>query len=89
MSQPLPLDEAVRALKLDPTRAVVARVDDLTVEMRVARPADEAQVPSPEVSAADLLRDLGPWEGESDAEFDDLFRNVRQKTNRVVPNLDR
>jgi hypothetical protein len=31
---PLPLDEAVRALKRDPTQPVVARVDDLTVEMR-------------------------------------------------------
>jgi hypothetical protein len=34
VSQPLPLDEAVRALKRDPTQPVVARVDDLTVEMR-------------------------------------------------------
>ncbi|HEX4475266.1 MAG TPA: hypothetical protein VH142_09335 [Polyangiaceae bacterium] len=34
MSQPLPLDEAVRALKRDPTQPVVACVDDLTVEMR-------------------------------------------------------
>ena len=34
MAQPLPLDEAVRALKRDPTQPVVTRVDDLTVEMR-------------------------------------------------------
>jgi hypothetical protein len=34
VAQPLPLDEAVRALKRDPTQPVVARVDDLTVEMR-------------------------------------------------------
>jgi hypothetical protein len=40
VTQPVPLDEAVRALKLDPTRPVVARVDDLTVEMRTVPGTD-------------------------------------------------
>jgi hypothetical protein len=43
VSSPLPLYEAVQALKRDPTQPVVALVDDLTVEMRAARrPASQA-----------------------------------------------
>ena len=45
MSQPLPLDEAVRALKRDPTQPVVARVDDLTVEMRTVTAVHPAMAP--------------------------------------------
>jgi hypothetical protein len=45
VAQPLPLDEAVRALKRDPTQPVVTRVDDLTVEMRTVPGAAEHATP--------------------------------------------
>ncbi|HEX4336610.1 MAG TPA: hypothetical protein VH062_11895 [Polyangiaceae bacterium] len=76
-------------MKLDPSQSVVARVDDLTVEMRIAPSVNEAAGSVDETSAAELLVDLGPWEGESDEEFAKLWQNVRQKTNRVVPDFDR
>jgi hypothetical protein len=89
VSDPLALDEAVRALRLDPNRAVLVRVDDLTVEMRVASTSGATQPVASSVPASELLHDLGPWEGESTEELDALFTSVRQKSNRAVPDLDR
>jgi hypothetical protein len=55
------LQEALEALKRDPTHPVRARVDDLTVELRaVTEPAAE--------SAADAFREIGPWQGEETLE---------------------
>ena len=61
MSQPLALDQAVEALKRDPTHAVRARVGDMTVELRAVPDA----APAIERSAADALREIGAWEGDS------------------------
>ena len=81
MAQPLPLDEALKALKRDPTRPVRARVDDeLTVEVRAV--AGEG---TRKETIGDVLREIGRWEGESGAELDALF--VRQRGNRRVPDL--
>ena len=81
VSQPLPLDEALKALKRDPTQPVRARVDDqLTVEVRVV--SDES---AGEKRVGDLLREIGPWEGETGAGLDALF--VRHRGNRRVPDL--
>jgi hypothetical protein len=85
VSQPLPLDQAVEALKRDPTHAVRARVGDMTVELRAV--PDSA--PVVERSAADVLREIGPWEGETYDELVGLFVGVRQRTSRPVPDLDR
>jgi hypothetical protein len=49
------LEEAVERLRLDPFHPVETVVDDLHVEVRVKAPR----------SAADLFREVGPWEGES------------------------
>jgi hypothetical protein len=57
----------------------------MTVELR-------AVPDSPPVvgrSAADALREVGPWEGETYEELVALFAGVRQRTSRVVPDLDR
>jgi hypothetical protein len=81
--KPLPLDEAIQALKRDPTHPVRVRVDEeLTVEVRAVEPAAV-----PRRSAADAFRELGRWEGETDAELDALFADVRQRSNRQVPDL--
>jgi hypothetical protein len=83
VSQPLPLDEAIQALKRDPTQPVRVRVDEeLTVEVRAVDPAV-----APRRSAADAFRELGRWEGETGAELDALFADVRQRSNRQVPDL--
>ena len=90
VAQPLALDEALKALKRDPTQPVRARVDDeLTVEVRaVTDETAEVQSLAPgEKSAADLFREIGPWEGERGEELDALFANIRQKSNRRVPDL--
>ncbi len=81
VSQPLPLDEAIQALRRDPTHPVLVKVDDaLTVEVRVV----EAPAPAKK-TLGDLLREIGRWEGESGAELDALF--TRQRGNRQVPDL--
>jgi hypothetical protein len=81
VSLPLPLDEAIEALKRNPTQAVRARVDEgLTVELRVVTPSE-----APKKSAADVFRELGRWEGETGAELDALFE--RQRSNRSVRGL--
>ena len=83
MSDPLRLDEAVAALKRDPTHPVLARVEGLTVELRAVH--EQAQVKRE--SAADIFREIGPWEGETGEELDALFAAVRQRSNRRVANL--
>lgn len=81
VAQPLPLDEALKALKRDPTQPVRARVDDeLTVEVRAV--AAEA---AGKKTVGHLLREIGRWEGETGAALDALF--VRQRGNRRVPDL--
>ena len=85
MSQPLPLDEAIQALKRDPTHPVRVRVDEkLTVEVRAVEHGA-----LPKRSAADAFRELGRWEGETGADFGALFADVRQRSNRQVPDLPR
>ncbi|HEY4015550.1 MAG TPA: hypothetical protein VGM06_19545 [Polyangiaceae bacterium] len=85
MAQHLALDQAVEALKRDPTHAVRARVGDLMVELRAVQDSPLAVGRS----AADALREIGPWEGESYEELVALFEGVRQRTSRPVPDLDR
>ena len=85
MSQPLALDQAVEALKRDPTHAVRARVGDMTVELRAVPESPAA----PERTVAEVLREAGPWEGETYDELVALFADVRQRTSRSVPDLDR
>ena len=83
VSQPLALDEAIQALKRDPTHPVRVRVDEeLTVEVRAVEP-----LAAPRRSAADAFRELGRWEGETGEELDALFANARQRSNRQVPDL--
>lgn len=80
------LDEAVEALKRDPTQPVRAKVDDLTVELR-AVDAD-ASVTSGSGSAADVFREIGAWEGETLEELLAFFADARrQGGSRSVPRL--
>ena len=81
VGDPLRLDEALAALKRDPRHPVLARVEGLTVELR----AVEESAQAPRKSAADVFREIGPWEGERGDELDSLF--ARQRSNRRVPDL--
>jgi len=81
VSQPLPIDEAIQALRRDPTHPVRVKVDDaLTVEVRAVEPTPRAKK-----TLGDLLREIGGWEGERGPELDALF--TRQRGNRQVPDL--
>lgn len=76
------LDEALAALKRDPTKPVRARVGDLTVELR-AVPETRA-----DRSAADLFEEIGPWEGETTEELLAFFDEARRMgASRRIPNL--
>ena len=82
VAQPIPLDDAIKALKRDPAHPVLVKVDEeLTVEVRAVAP------PALKRSAADVFREVGPWEGETGEELDALFADVRQRSNRPVPGL--
>lgn len=82
MSHPLSLDDAIQALRRDPTRPVRAKVDDaLTVEVTAVEPTAPVQR-----TMGELLREVGRWEGESGAALDALF--TRQAANRNVPALE-
>jgi len=80
VAQPIPLDDALKALKRDPAHPVIVKVDDeLTVEVRAV-----VSGPALKRSAADVFREVGPWEGETSQELDALFDDVRQRSNRPV-----
>jgi hypothetical protein len=89
VTEPLRLDQAVEALRRDATQPVRARVDDdLTVEVRAVPAADEEarQLAPGEKSAADVFREIGPWEGETLEELLDLLQNARrERGSRNVP----
>jgi hypothetical protein len=88
VSQPLPLDQAVEALKRDPTHAVRARVDDLTVEIRAVPEGPTRPLAPGEKSAADVFREIGPWEGETLDELLAFFAEARRRGgNRNVRGL--
>jgi len=55
--------------------------EELTVEVRAVEPV------APKRSVADAFRELGRWEGETRADFDALFADARQRSNRQVPDL--
>ena len=55
----------------------------MTVEVRVVSALRAAR----RRSAADAFRELGRREGETGDTFDALFEDVRQRTNRRVPDL--
>ncbi len=63
------LEEAIEQLRRDPTRAVEAIVGDLRVEVRI----------KPQRSAADVFREVGPWEGES---MEDLLHRLEEERHR-------
>lgn len=82
MSQPLPLDEAIKALKRDPTHPVRVRVDEhLTVEVRAVPGIgrESRALAAGEQSAADVFREIGPWEGETPDELLEFLAEARRR----------
>jgi hypothetical protein len=69
------LEEAIQRLRLDPGHPVEAVVGDLRVEVRVKTPP----------SAADLFREIGPWEGESTEELLERFTGERRRGGSGEP----
>lgn len=63
------LEEAFERLRIEPNRPVEAEVGGLIVEMRV----------KPRRSAADVFREIGPWEGES---TEDLMQRLEEERRR-------
>ena len=83
VSHQQPLEDAIHALRRDPTHPVRVKVDEqLTVEVRAIVTGEASRK-----SAADSFRNLGRWEGETGTELDALFSDIRQRSNRRVPDL--
>lgn len=71
------------ALRRDPTHPVRATVDGMAVELRALEPeVGESR------RLGEVLREIGPWEGETHEELDAIFRDVRQRSVRSVPSFD-
>ena len=72
------IHEAVAELKRHPEAPIEAEIDGVVVELRYRR----------ERTAADIFREVGPWEGES---ADELIRIIRKGRDaggsRDVPQL--
>lgn len=68
------LEEAIEQLRHDPVHPVEAVVGDLRVEVRVKAPR----------SAADLFREIGPWEGESTEDLVQRLANERRRGGLLV-----
>lgn len=69
------LEETIQWLRHDPVHPVEAIVGDLRVELRVKAPR----------SAADLFREIGPWEGESTEELLKLLKEERRRGGSGEP----
>jgi hypothetical protein len=74
------LEEALMALKHDPSRPVRAHVDDLDVELR-AVPHRRRQGPG----LGTRMAALGPWQGESTEEIIRILREGREAGGRAAP----
>ncbi len=73
------LERAITELKRDPAHPVTLHVDNLEVELRVRATSPAG------VSAADLFREIGPWEGETTEEILEVLAEARrQGTARPV-----
>lgn len=69
------LEEAVDRLRRDPVHPVEAVVGGLRIEVRVKAPC----------SAADLFRDVGPWEGETTEELLQRLAEERRRGGSGEP----
>ncbi len=76
---PRTLEEAVAALKRDPTHAVQAHVDGLDVELRVV-PFDAAHP-----GLGTRLAAIGPWEGISLENLTKVLREGRESGGSADP----
>jgi hypothetical protein len=74
------LEEALMALKHDPSHPVRAHVDDLDVELR-AVPHRRRQGPG----LGTRMAALGPWQGESTEEIIRILREGREAGGRAAP----
>jgi hypothetical protein len=90
VSQQLPFDEAIQALKRDPTHPVRVRVDEeLTVWLR-ALPVASDEAPAPIAEKKDgggrVPRDW-PMGGRDGGRAGRALANIRRRSNRQVPDL--
>jgi hypothetical protein len=81
MCHPVQLEEAILAVRRDPTRSVRIAIDsELTIEVHAIEPATPRRR-----SVADVIREIGCWEGERGEGL--LFAEGRQRSNRDVHGL--
>jgi hypothetical protein len=69
------LQEAFEQLRRRPDRPVEAQIGGLLVEMRV----------KPQRSAADIFREIGPWEGESTVDLMGRLEEERRRGGTKEP----
>ena len=82
MNAPNSIDEAIKALRRDPSQSVRATVGDVTLELRLVSSASQAR------PAAEAFDEIGPWVGETTEEMLSLLADARRRGgNRTVAGL--
>lgn len=80
------IQEAVAALKRDPDEPVTAEIDGLLVELRYKGETVSAVEPEKKHrTAADIFREVGPWEGETFEEITEILREGRKQGGSKEP----
>ena len=69
------LEEALAALHRDPSQPIEVDVEGLHVELRV----------KPRRSAADVFREIGPWEGETTEQLIERLDEARRTGGSKEP----
>jgi hypothetical protein len=69
------LEEVIEQLRRDPAHPAEAELGGLRLEVRV----------KPQRSAADIFREIGPWEGESTEELMRLLAEARRSGGAKDP----
>lgn len=69
------LEEALAVLRRDPSRSVEVEVEGLHVELRI----------KPRRSAADVFREIGPWEGETTEQLLERLDDARRAGGSKEP----
>ena len=85
--RPMTVEEAVAALKRDPTHPVRLTLDGIEVELRRSPETEIIRGVSDQSNLGDRIAAIGPWQGESTEELIELLRRGRDANVPKLPDL--
>jgi len=85
--RPTTVEEAVAALKRDPTHPVRLMLDGIEVELRRSPETGIIQGVNDQSNLGDRIAAIGPWQGESTEELIEILRSGRDESVPKLPDL--